>query len=59
VDRHYDAWAVEMYGPTADEQAQPGFAVELLRVTEEVADWASTLPAGLLTLTPALRPWHF
>jgi hypothetical protein len=56
VDRHYDAWAVEGYGLTADERAQPLFTLELLRVTQEVADWAQTLPAGLVTITPALRP---
>jgi hypothetical protein len=57
--RHRSGWGVEISSETMDDRAQFSFSVELLRVTADVADWVDSLPAGMLTLTPALRPADF
>jgi hypothetical protein len=53
---HWQDWALDTCGEGADEHAQAFIVVELLRVTAELADWADTLPDGLLTLRPSLTP---
>jgi hypothetical protein len=53
---HWQDWALDTCGEGADEHAQAYIEVQLLRVTAELADWADTLPAGLLTLLPSLAP---
>jgi hypothetical protein len=55
-DHHHEDWALDTWGKTIDEHAQPFIEVHLLRVTAELADWADTLPDGLLKLVPALTP---
>ncbi|WP_329482233.1 hypothetical protein OG555_08390 [Kribbella sp. NBC_01484] len=49
-------WRIETFDTRADAQAQPFIRAELFRVTAEMADWADSLPDGLLRLRPALSP---
>ena len=49
-------WALDTWGQAPDESAQPFIEVRLLRVTRDLADWAGTLPEGLLNLVPSLTP---
>ncbi|MEV0793596.1 hypothetical protein [Kribbella sp. NPDC050459] len=53
---HWRAWRLESFGTGADAQAQPFVMVEPFRVTAEMAEWADTLPEGLLRLRPAISP---
>jgi hypothetical protein len=53
---HRRKWRVETFGRSADEQAQPFTTAAPLRVTAEMAEWADSLPEGLLRLHPALNP---
>jgi hypothetical protein len=53
---HWDDWALDSCGEPADEHGQPFIEVHLVRVTAELADWADTLPDGLLKLVPLLTP---
>ena len=53
---HWRQWRLESFGTGPDAQAQPFIRAELFRVTAEMAEWADTLPAGLLRLHPALTP---
>jgi hypothetical protein len=54
---HWREWRLETCGTgSADPQAQPFATAEPFRVTADMAEWADTLPAGLLRLNPALRP---
>ncbi len=57
VRAHWRDWRLESFGiGGADEQAQPLTTAEPFRVTAEMADWADTLPEGLLRLDPTLGP---
>ncbi|MEV5960985.1 hypothetical protein AB0L70_04430 [Kribbella sp. NPDC051952] len=49
-------WRVESFGTGSDAQAQPFITAQLFRVTAEIADWADTLPEGLLRISSALTP---
>jgi hypothetical protein len=49
-------WRLESFGTGSDAQAQPFITAELFRVTAEIAEWADSLPEGLLRLRPALSP---
>ncbi|MEV0291417.1 MULTISPECIES: hypothetical protein [unclassified Kribbella] len=54
---HWREWRLETCGTgSADAQAQPFATAEPFRVTAEMAEWADTLPAGLLRLNPAISP---
>jgi hypothetical protein len=54
---HSQDWRLESFSTGgADEHAQPFTTAEPLRVTAEMAEWADTLPEGLLRLDPAIRP---
>ncbi len=53
---HWEDWALDRFGERADEQGQPSIEATLVRVTATIADWADSLPAGLLTLVPSLTP---
>jgi hypothetical protein len=53
---HWREWRLETSGTSADAQAQPFITAEPFRVTAEMAEWADTLPEGLLRLHPALSP---
>jgi hypothetical protein len=54
LDEHWADWYLDVWGERADEHGQLAIEVELLRVTNALADWADTLPDGLLTLVPSL-----
>lgn len=49
-------WKLDIWGPHADEHGQPYIRAKLFRVTADLADWADTLPDGLLKVIPALTP---
>lgn len=54
---HWREWRLESFGTgSADPHAQPFATAEPFRVTAQMAEWAETLPEGLLRLNPALRP---
>jgi hypothetical protein len=54
--RHRE-WRFETWGAGGlDHDGQPHAFAELTRVTDDLADWADTLPAGLLELRPSMTP---
>lgn len=54
---HWRDWRLETFSiGSADEQAQPFTTAAPFRVTAAMAEWADTLPEGLLRLDPALSP---
>jgi hypothetical protein len=48
----FESWATG----GLDHDGQPFAWAELMRVTDELADWADTLPDGLLELRPSMTP---
>lgn len=50
----WEEWALYGLREHVDEQAQASIKTEPLRVTTEIADWAETVPKGILTLAPIL-----
>ena len=54
--RHWHDWTLESAGEDIDEHAQACVEVELLRVTDDLAQWAETLPDDMLLLAPSLVP---
>jgi hypothetical protein len=56
VERRYDPWRIHTIGESVTEDGQPFLTVTLVRVTTDVADWANTVPNGLLEQTPSLLP---
>lgn len=56
-DAHHRLWDFEIWSyQSLDAQCQPYADVGLMRVSRDLADWADTLPAGLLTLRPTMTP---
>lgn len=54
---HANEWGFEAWSSKGmDPQCQPYADVILTRVNRQLAAWADTLPAGLLTLHPAMTP---
>ncbi|WP_432890605.1 hypothetical protein ACQPYH_13135 [Kribbella sp. CA-245084] len=53
---HWREWRIESFGTGSDAQAQPFIPVSLFRVTTDTAEWADTLPEGLVRLDPTLSP---
>jgi len=54
--RHRE-WQFELWGAGGlDQDGQPYAFAELMRVTDDLADWADTLPGGLLELRPSMTP---
>ncbi|WP_433003643.1 hypothetical protein [Kribbella sp. CA-294648] len=53
---HWREWRLESCGNGVDPQAQPFAMAQPFRVTPDLAEWADTLPAGLLRLNPAIEP---
>src|SRR5262249_33530797 len=51
---HWDDWNLQVVGEATDEHAQLSVYVQLRRVSAAIADWADTLPEGLLRLEPSL-----
>jgi hypothetical protein len=56
VLKQWSEWAIDMVSGEIDDAAQPSIALQLLRVTTDVAAWADTLPPGILKLRPSLTP---
>jgi len=52
----WDRWGIHKSGPLCDEQAQATMTATLVRVTDEIADWAAAQPDGLIALEPCLSP---
>lgn len=53
---HWREWRIESFGTGSDAQAQVLIPVSLFRVTADAAEWADTLPEGLVRLEPTLSP---
>ena len=54
--RHRE-WQLETWGAGGlDQDGQPHAFAELMRVTDDLADWADTLPDGLLELRASMTP---
>lgn len=51
-----ERWGVYGNGRSCDEQGQAVIIVDLVRVTDEIARWAETQPAGMVVLKPCLTP---
>lgn len=50
-------WQFEVWGAEGlDHDGQPYAFAELMRVTDDLAEWADTLPDGLLQLRPSMTP---
>ena len=49
-------WRLDLMFGHHDDRAQASVRVELMWITAELADWADSLPDGLLTLVPSLAP---
>ncbi len=52
---HHDEWNLYQWGPSNSEDGQTCMAAKLTRVLPEIAIWAASLPAGILSLDPWLR----
>jgi hypothetical protein len=52
------AWNLLRLGQSTGEDGQACIAAELTRVLPEIALWAGSLPAGIVSLDPWLRPAH-
>jgi hypothetical protein len=53
---HSQEWNLLQFGPHNNEDGQPCMAARLTRVLPQIAIWASSLPADILTLDPWLAP---
>lgn len=51
-----EQWGIYESGPHCDEQAQATITAALMRVTDEIADWAAAQPEGLVEFHPCLAP---
>lgn len=50
----WEQWGIYETGRHVDGQAQATMTAKLVRVTGEIARWADSRPAGLITLLPCL-----
>jgi hypothetical protein len=55
LDAHWDEWNLYQLGPSNDEDGQTHMAASLTRTLPEIADWAASLPSGIVALEPWLR----
>jgi hypothetical protein len=53
---HWRDWDIDTVSELRDEQAQPHIEIALTRVVTDAAEWADTVPEGLLVLRPCLIP---
>jgi hypothetical protein len=51
-------WNLLQCGESASEDGQACIAAKLTRVSPEIALWAASIPAGIVSLDPWLRPAH-
>lgn len=60
VRRHlherFEDWHLLQLGPVHGEDGQPHVAATLARVRPDIAAWTTTLPHGILELTPWMTP---
>jgi len=56
LQAHWDEWCLYGLGPLTGEDGQTFMTAQLTRVLPEIADWASSVPRGILALDPWLRP---
>jgi hypothetical protein len=56
IRQHRESWDLYLHSDTYDADGQESISASPIRVTPEIAEWADTLPAGLLTLNPWLSP---
>lgn len=54
--KNRELWRIYTIGSESDEQAQATVTAALVRITDEVADWITTQPDGLIELRPWLTP---
>jgi hypothetical protein len=53
----HEEWQFESWGTEGlDQDGQPYAFADFMRVTDDLADWADTLPDGLLRLQPTMTP---
>jgi hypothetical protein len=53
---HSQEWNLLQFGPHNNQDGQPSMAARLTRVLPQIASWAASLPADILTLDPWLAP---
>ncbi|MEO8748962.1 MAG: hypothetical protein ABI384_01075 [Allobranchiibius sp.] len=54
---HGPDWGLQIYSPAGlGADGQPHAEADLLRVSDDIADWVDTLPDGLLELRPIMTP---
>jgi hypothetical protein len=56
LDQRWQSWDLYQLGPQHAEDGQPHTAARLVRVSPQIADWAASLPAGIVALEPWLTP---
>jgi hypothetical protein len=56
LHRHWEDWNIYQSAVAASEDAQAFVTASLAQMLPEIAAWAATLPAGILTLKPWLVP---
>jgi hypothetical protein len=56
LHRHWEDWNIYQSAVAASEDAQAFVTASLTQMHPEIAAWAATLPAGILTLRPWLLP---
>jgi len=52
---HWENWNLYQLGPSNGEDGQACMTAQLTRVLPDIADWAASLPDGILALEPWLR----
>jgi hypothetical protein len=53
---HHRVWDLLQLGQSTDEDGQACIVAKLMRVLPEIASWAASLPAGIVSFDPWLRP---
>ena len=53
LQQRWQSWDLYQLGPQHAEDGQTHIAARLVRVSTEIADWAASLPSGIV----ALQPW--
>jgi hypothetical protein len=56
LHRHWEDWNTYLSAVAVSEDAQAFVTASLAQLLPEIAAWAATLPAGILTLKPWLVP---
>ncbi|MGD0701155.1 MAG: hypothetical protein ABSA02_14865 [Trebonia sp.] len=58
LQARHRSWGILRLGQSADGDGQAYIAVDLARVLPEIALWAASIPTGIVSLNPWLRPAH-